>query len=43
MSGNFPLVFFWGDLFPSSGLKYLSFCLKTLETVLDILLESYAL
>ncbi len=34
MSGSFPFDLLRGDLLPSSWYKYLSFCLKTLETVL---------
>lgn len=36
MSGSFPLDLLKGDLLPSSWYKYLSFCLKTLDTVLSL-------
>ena len=35
ISGNFPLDRLTGDLAPSSGNKYFSFCRRTLETVLE--------
>ena len=38
MSGNFPFDLLTGDLLPSSVQRYLSFCLKTFETVLQITL-----
>lgn len=34
ISGNLPLERFTGDLLPSSGKRYFSFCLRTFETVL---------
>ena len=34
ISGNLPLPLFTGERLPSSGNKYLSFCRRTLETVL---------
>jgi hypothetical protein len=34
MSGNRPFDRLMGDLLPSSGKRYFSFCLSTLETVL---------
>jgi len=34
MSGNLPLLRLTGDLLPSSGNKYFSFCRRTLDTVL---------
>ena len=35
MSGNLPLLRLTGDLLPSSGKRYFSFCRRTLDTVLQ--------
>lgn len=41
MSGIFPLTFLMGELLRSSGLSHLSLRLRTLDTVLRVLLVVY--
>jgi hypothetical protein len=41
MSGTLPLALLMGDRLPSSGFRYLSFCRKTFETVLERELECF--